>query len=331
MRYFLFLSSLIVGICLGHDSSFAQPTVANTKVVYSTNGAFLTQTITDPAIEFVVFEIIVAPRSADPGFISQSAEIKLRGPVGTQATLEMEKVFPNVGAGVPYPLTFADGARSIQIKPGNAYEEYVRYLQLIYPGITLEQLRQMYSPDELERMVEVFWNSNQRTILDEGIVETAILQKDTCSPNLRTYRARLIVDLRGVSAEDRTPPFKVAGAIKTLDPDVNRAALIKTGDATDGALKGKRVAFLASPEPSMSKIQFVTYTSNRRLRILKAKKTSVTSSPYHGSLLKSEIPKIRKIKKVTIEQIGRNGQSVYSVCAPLVSKKPVRLNGFKTK
>jgi len=202
--------------------ALAQRTPTNTRVVAATNGALITTTITDPAIQFVTFEVIIAARYQDPGHLSQPAEVTLKAPIGSTATLEMEKMFPNAGSGKPYPIEFVSGGRSIGIDEGNLLEEYARYLSRIFPGITVDDLRRMYSPEELAQRLETFRNFNQSDMATDGIKELAILQKDTCTPQLKTYRARLIVDLRSVTPETRGTQIKVAGAIKTLEPESAR-------------------------------------------------------------------------------------------------------------
>lgn len=331
MRHVLVLLSYLLLVVGSVVPAHAQRTPANTKIVPSTNGAFLTETVSNPAIRYVVYEMVIGSRYQDPGHLTQSATVKLKGPLGTQATIEMEKVSPTLGSGKPYPVLLADGSRAITLRDGNAYEEYARYLSKIYPGITVEQLRQMYSPEELDILVENFMILNRQTMLNEGITATAILQKDTCATALRTYRVRIIVDLGGINAADRVSPVKVAASITTNPPATEQAALIKTGDASDGKLKGKRLALLETSDTKLSTLRFVHYSGNRRARVIKAKKPVPVTHPRHGLMLKSALPVIKKVKKITVEQIGPEGRNVYSVCAPITSKKPVRLNGFKGK
>jgi len=329
MRYHLVLA-LFLSLIMGAPAH-AQRTPANTKIVNSTNGAFLTETVSDPAIRYVVYEMIIASRYQDPGHLTQSARVKVKGPLGTQATVEMEKVSLTLGSGKPYPAYLINGSRTIAIEEGNAYEEYARYLSKVYPGITVEQLRQMYSPEELDMLVENYKLFNQQQMMNEGIIETVILQKDTCTPALKTYRVRIIVDLSEVSAADRTSTIKVAASLTTNPPAKEQAALIKTGDATDGALKGKRVVLMETSDTTQSKLRFVHYSGSRQAKVIKAKKTSPYNHSVHGLMIKSALPSLKKVKKITVEQVGPGGREVYSICAPMVSKKPVRLNGFKGK
>jgi len=329
MRRLFFVCACISTLFIGRAPLLAQRTPENTKVVYSTNGALITQTISDPAIQFVTFEVIVAARYKDPGHLSQPAEVTLKAPIGTTATLQLEKVFPTGVGGTPYPITFSDGGTVLGIEEVDPLEAYARYLSRIFPGITVEDLRRMYSPEELADRVENFRNFNQNDIAADGIKAIAILQKDTCAPTLKTYRARLIVDLRGVSPTERAAPIRVAGGIKTLEPESARAALVKIGEPGDGKLKGKRLALLASKAPQDSTIRFTQYSGARRIRSLKARRPGIYTHRSHGTMLKVGLPVIRKAAKITVEHLGPEGKSVYSVCAPLTSKRAIKLNGFK--
>lgn len=329
LAYLMFSLVLALLTPLTPGKSLAQRTPADTQTVYATNGALITATITNPAIQFVTFEVVIAARYKDPGHLTQPAEVTLKAPIGSTATLQMEKVFPNIGSGKPYAIQFADGKRAIAIEEGDLLEEYARYLSRLFPGITAEDLRRMYSPEELAQRLQNFKNFNDRDIAADGIKATAILQKDTCAPQLKTYRARLIVDLRGVDPARRATQIKVAGAIRTLEPEPTRAASIRIGGLNDGNLKGKPLILLASREPQLTTLRFTQYSKGRQLRSLKAKRNLVYTHRVHGLMLKAGLPKIRKVRNVTVDQIGPDGKSIYSVCAPLVAKKPVKLNGFK--
>jgi len=311
--------------CCVAAPALAQRTPQNTRTVTGTINALEFAQISSPTTEFVEFVYFLGPRFQDKGFMTQPAEIVLNGPIGSTATVELQKN-PLGLPGPKYLASFIDGRAKLEMKERDAVEQFAEIMGRLFPGVSLATLRRIYSEEELERLAEAYASTNPNDPDKNGVRTFAILHKDTCAPKITAYIARLVIDLRNVAPAKRLSA-KVWGGFRMYPPTTMNAALAQKGLPVDGPLNGKQFVQLSSMPQSAPTISFVHWKT-RPVRQRKAKTFLSVRHPQHGTMLKTGVPKIKGAKKLTVEHLGNNENSIYSVCVTVGPKRQA-INGFK--
>lgn len=318
-----FLASLACLVWV-HTAS-AQRTPLNTRSVSANVNDFTLVRVTSPSTEFVELSYILGPRFQDKGSITHPARIIINGPVGVRATVEMQKT----RAGVPnriYRASFLDGRNALEMRSRDPVEIYAEALGRLFPGVTVESLRRTYSPEQLEELAAAFLRANGDDPASTSVQALAVLHKDACTPALTTYIVRLVIDLRRVPPAERIGA-KVWGGLTPLPPAIQKVALATIGRPIDGTLNGQRFVQLSSIPQSNPTVGFVRW-KNRPLTRRTVRRSLTIRHPTYGQMIQTVVPKVAGARKLTVEHLGTNENSIYSVCIA-VSPKRQRINGFK--
>jgi hypothetical protein len=316
---------VFIGASLVATSASAQRTPINTRTVTAAVNTLNLVQITNSTTEFVEFVYVLEPRFQDKGFVTHAAEIVLNGPIGSTATVELKKN-PFGVPGPTYLASFIDGRPNLEMKERDPVELLAEILGRIFPGVTLETLRKTYSEEELQRLAEAYAATNPGDPDKNGVRSFALLHKDACAPKITSYIARLVVDLRDVAPANRARA-KVWGGFRMHPPTTMNAVLAQKGTPANGPLNGKQFVQLSSMPQSRPNIWFTNWKSRPGTR-RKAKKFLTTRHPLYGTMLQVLVPKIKGAKKLTVEHLGENKDSIYSVCIAVGPKRQA-INGFK--